>query len=250
MTSSCPARECRGRGRVRGSSPRRCRGSSGRGHCDDGARVLLEVLFEPFHDFQVEVVGGLVEEHEFGPAAQHAGQRDPFFLSTRQAGEGLLGVGDAEAVHDALRFLLGVVVLHAYSLQVLAVAPGGVGLLEPFADGSGLPVEGFLFEIGDAQIASHRKLAGIGYFCPREYAQQGGFTAAIVAQQRYFLSELQAKRQITEERLVAILFAEFFGRQQIHGRKNRKKEASPNGCSVIFSNLQLGVAIFFLTFMK
>jgi len=47
------------------------------GHEQQRPRIVLEVAFEPFEGFDVEVVGGLVEKQQRGFAQQQLRQFDP-----------------------------------------------------------------------------------------------------------------------------------------------------------------------------
>ena len=51
---------------------------------DDRSRVLDEVLLEPVARVEVEVVRGLVQQQQLGPAQQQLGQRDAHLPAARE----------------------------------------------------------------------------------------------------------------------------------------------------------------------
>ena len=61
-----------------------------------GNAGLLEVFFQPFDHFHVQVVGRLIEDQEIGFFEQYFYQGDALFLSTRQRIDLLFEVGHAE----------------------------------------------------------------------------------------------------------------------------------------------------------
>ena len=72
--SSCPSTECRGRGRVRGSTRPRCRGSSGRGSPRPRCRgSAARNCSSHSTDLGVEMVGRFVEQQHVGLATAAGG---------------------------------------------------------------------------------------------------------------------------------------------------------------------------------
>ena len=51
---------------------------------DHGVRVRAQVLLEPVAGVEVEMVGGLVEQQQVGPAEQQLGQRDAHLPAARE----------------------------------------------------------------------------------------------------------------------------------------------------------------------
>ena len=99
---------------------------------DVGVGVVVEIVFEPVAGFEVEVVGGLVEEQEAGLLEQQFGQGDAHLPA---AGE-LFGLalpvffGEAEAAEDGAD--LGVEVVDVVDVELVGdvgVALGGGGVL-------------------------------------------------------------------------------------------------------------------------
>ena len=72
------------------------------GDGDDTARVLLEEALQPGDALGVEVVGGLVEEQQIGPAQQQAAQGYASALAAREMGDGLVAGGHAQGIHGDL----------------------------------------------------------------------------------------------------------------------------------------------------
>ncbi len=66
---------------------------------DDGARIARDVVLEPQGAFEVEIVGGLVEEENVRLGEQHRGERDAHAPAAGEfrAGALLVGMGEPEA---------------------------------------------------------------------------------------------------------------------------------------------------------
>ena len=69
----------------------------------DGARIARDVVLEPQGAFEVEIVGGLVEQQNVRLGEQHRGERDahPPAAGEFRAGALLVVMGEAEAGEDA-----------------------------------------------------------------------------------------------------------------------------------------------------
>ena len=91
------------------------------GDGEHGARVGLQVLFEPEHRFGVQVVGGLVEEQQVGLLQKQAAQRHATALAAGKDAHGRVRVGALQRVHG-----LG-------ELGVEVPPVGGVDLVLQFA---------------------------------------------------------------------------------------------------------------------
>ena len=83
------------------------------GHHKDGLVAPVQIAFQPFYHFQVEMVGRLVEHQEVGLGYQHVGKRHTLLLSTAQLSHGLLQVGDVQLCEylSRLEHLLGIVLV-------------------------------------------------------------------------------------------------------------------------------------------
>jgi len=52
------------------------------GDHEDGARIVAQRPHERFAAFEVQVVGGFVQDEEIGPVGKKSGQNEPGFLTT------------------------------------------------------------------------------------------------------------------------------------------------------------------------
>ena len=80
------------------------------GHHKDGLVAPVQIAFQPFYHFQVEMVGRLVEHQEVWLGNQHVGKCHTLLLSTAQLSHGLLQVGDVQLCEylSRLEHLLGI----------------------------------------------------------------------------------------------------------------------------------------------
>ena len=101
------------------------------GDGDEGAVVVLEEVLEPVDGFEIEVVGGLVEEQGLGLAEEGLGEQDADLLAALEFAHAALvdGLGDVETVEkDGGVGLGGVAVFVADDAFELAEAHAvGVG---------------------------------------------------------------------------------------------------------------------------
>ncbi len=72
---------------------------------DDGGRIGLEIVDQPQHALEIEIVGGLVEQQEVGGGEQHRGERDAHAPAAGKFGKGavLRRFVEAEAARDSRR---------------------------------------------------------------------------------------------------------------------------------------------------
>ncbi len=154
-----------------------------------GAGEVLELLFEPQHRVDVEVVGGLVEHQHVGLLEQQPGEGGPHLPTTRHLGEGPVhvGSGEPEAAEDASGLGLELVAAELFvaALQLAIRGEGGlVAVAELRFEGlefvldlehlTGAPhhlvedrtlpgVEQFLGQVADdgALLSRHRPLVGL-----------------------------------------------------------------------------------------
>ena len=70
---------------------------------DDRRRIGLEIVDQPQHAFEIEIVGGFVEQQEVGGREQHRGERDAHAPAAGKLREGavLRRLVEAEAAQDA-----------------------------------------------------------------------------------------------------------------------------------------------------
>jgi hypothetical protein len=201
--------------------------------------VVLEEGLQPDQAFEIEMVGGLVEQHAVGPHQQDAGQRHPHLPATRQKPD--------IAVHPLLaerqpRQHLARPRIERIAIQLLeaplhlAIALDQrvhvVGLLgighrrlelgdldrqrayrpDPVHDRrNGAHARHFtdvLAEIADGHAGIDRHLAVIGLLLPRDHAEQRGLAGAVGAHEPRLFPLLEAHRRVDEQDLVAVLLAD------------------------------------------
>ena len=120
---------------------------------DDGAVVADEEVLEPVDGFEVEIVGGLVEEQGLGVAEEGLGEQDADLLAALQLGHFALVefVGDVEALEEdggvGFGFIAVFIADDAFELaEAGAVFVGHLGLVvDDFA----------LFECGPEGFVAH-----------------------------------------------------------------------------------------------
>ncbi len=157
---------------------------------DAGERGGGEELFEPLDAFEIQVVGGLIEEQHVGRLGDLAGDGE---AALPAAGEGFGahgGVGEAGAAEGLAD--------EGGALHLVEMLPGNSGgddLMHGLAFGE----LGLLRHVADARIAAERNRAAIGSDLTGEDAQQGGFTGAIAADQPEALAFGDAQRDVLKE---------------------------------------------------
>ena len=168
------------------------------------ALVVGEEVLQPVDGFQVQVVGGLVQEQGLGVAEQGLGQQHAHLLAALQLAHGALVqvLGHAQAVQQDGRVALGgVAVLVRHDpfqfAQAHAVGVGHLGLgVDPVPLLQGLPqglvahdhgvhhperVEGELVLGQHAHLPGALDGAGGGLLLPGEQLHEGGLAAAVGA---------------------------------------------------------------------
>ena len=187
----------------------------------DGHHRALEaadIVLQPLHGVEIQVVGGLVQEKDVRVLQDEAAQVHPGLLPAGEAVEELLphGLGDAQAVGHLAHGGGGVVAADALKLGGelpvaaeggLAAVPGGHG------GGQGLHLRGQLLVTGEGGVqhvlhcVAHREhgdlgdepqaaapgddhLPLVGLQLPGEDAEEGGLAGAVAAQQPHPLPGL------------------------------------------------------------
>ena len=176
----------------------------------------------------VEVVGGLVQEHVLGPPDEHLRQRDAHLPATAEVAAKLLVVAsfESEAIEhladarlDAITVVVVEVVEEARLLvdQRVEVALAALRSCAATASSSLLDrarlrerqpqllqervvvVEpGFLAQVAERAVAEAR-FAVVRLLVAREQAQDGGFTAAVRANEAHVLAVAHDKREVNED---------------------------------------------------
>ena len=163
------------------------------------AGIAREILFQPQDGFEIEVVGGLVQQQQVGAAHQGARQVEPhapaagkaayrahqLFVGKPQAIEQLRGAGWCSVALDGLEAVLGLKpfgVMHfalQHSLQLAQLAIAVEHELQRVA----LGIVDFLLYKSQGLALLESDLAAIGADFAADQTEQGGFAAAILAHQ-------------------------------------------------------------------
>ncbi len=80
------------------------------GHHEDGLVAARQKTLKPYYHFEVEMVGGLVENEEVRIGNKHLSQRHTLLLASGQLGDRLLHIGDAELGEYLLGFQSRVII--------------------------------------------------------------------------------------------------------------------------------------------
>ena len=203
------------------------------------AVVLLEEILQPDQAFEVEMVGGLVEQHAVGPHQQDAGERHAHlpaageqadvavhaFLAEAQAREHLarpglqrIAIQLLEApLHLAIALDDGVHVAGLLGIDHRGLEPGHLGgqrTHRPDAIhhlGDRAPARhlaDILAEIADRHAGIDRHLAIVGLLLAGDHAEKRRLAGAIGPDKPHLLSLLDAHRRVDEQDLMAVLLAD------------------------------------------
>ena len=171
------------------------------GDDDEGALVrrpaAAQVGGQPGDPVDVEVVGGLVEQHDVPVVREHGGEGDPAALAPAQ-------VVDDGVPRD---------VAHEPRDDVADAGVAGPLVLRPVADdelghGRALGERVGLVEHADVDSAPQRDLPGVGGDPSGEQPQQGRLAVAVAADHADPVTGLDADRDIVEDDLGRILEAD------------------------------------------
>ena len=147
-------------------------------------------LFEPFNSGEVEVVGGLVEEHDV--RLDDHGLDDGEALAPATGEGGCLGVevGKAGAAGEFAE--------SAFAFGFVDVS-GGEGLLKDLADREAVGKAGILGNVGGAGTLADGKVAGVGLDLAGEKGEEGGFAGAIGADEADAVAVFDGEGDVFEE---------------------------------------------------
>ena len=160
-------------------------------HEEDGARVVLQQLFQQFQRVDVQIVGRFVQHQHVGRAGKEAGQQQAVALAAREAAHGAACTGRAEQK-------VGEVALDVFALAVD---------LDPLAAGAdevlqrGVQVDGIahLVEVGHLHIAALAHLAAVGGQLAQDHFEQGGLACAVGAHQADFVAAQQGAGEVLHD---------------------------------------------------
>ncbi len=192
------------------------------------AGVFLEVVFEPFDAFGIEVVGWLVEQQDIGLLDQQSGQRDAALLAAGQALDAHVGGRAAQRFHRDLELIvqgpaidrvdLGLQFAHLVAeLVEIGVGFGHFGgnrvealdqigglagtFLDVLEHGLGRVELGLLLEIADGDILARPGLAADVGVDPGHDLDQRGFARAIGPDDADFGAAIELQIDVGEHRL-------------------------------------------------
>ena len=163
---------------------------------DGGERRGAEEFFKPFNAGEVEVVGGLVEQHDFRlddhgfrngeTLAPAAGERSCFSIEVSEAGA-------------ACQFAQA-----AFAFSFIDVG-SGEGVLKHLANGESGGEPRILGNVGGAGPFAHGEFAGVGFHLAGEEGKQRGLAGAVGADETNAVSIFDGERDIEKKWLCAEL---------------------------------------------
>ena len=163
---------------------------------DGGEGSVAQQLFQPLYAGQVEVVGGLVQQHDFGFDDHGLGDGQPLAPAAAERGRLGVQVGKAGAAGQLAQPALALVFVHM---------GGGQRLLQHLADAQAGGKARVLGNIGGAGALAHRQLAGVGLNLPGQYRQQRGLARSVGADQADAVAVIDGEGNIEKQRLGAEL---------------------------------------------
>ena len=148
------------------------------GHQDQSAPVGQQLLLQPRHRPEVEVVGGLIEDQQLRRVGEDPGQRHPLGLAPRQRGDiGTRRRGHAQSVEGGLGLPSGTHrVAHRAGRQ-----------------------HRYLLEEADPRAAAPPHLTLVGAVRAGDDAQQGGLAGAVDAHHSEPVPVDTVERQVLEQ---------------------------------------------------
>ena len=205
------------------------------GNDHDAASVGFQVILKPQERFEVQVVGGLVEQEEIGllheeagevgahhpAAAEFAGGAVKVLFAETEAGEYLLGLGIELVAAEFVKAVVGVVMdfFRVSGVNVVVGIPGQDEFAEAgefggdgggeFEDGFVPGGRAFLREIAEVDAAFLDDLAGVGGFLTEDDPKERGLAGAIGADEADAVLAVHLQGGLIKEHLAAIGFADF-----------------------------------------
>ena len=200
-----------------------------------------QVVFQPLHGCQVQVVCGLVQQKEVWRDEQETSQSGARALASAEDGDRLVVLAflkaqagenavNAQFVGVAARLVKGVGaggVLRHDGFQVVAAgrhalfqgAQGGLlgsqglkGLQHGVVEGGVAGQRGLLGKVAEAQAASGHHLAGVGLVQSGRDIEQRGLARAVGADQGDLLAGVHLQGDVAENLVHAERLAQFVGR--------------------------------------
>jgi len=176
--------------------------------CDDEVAEFapprgFEEVFEPEYAFEVEMVGGLVEQEQVWFEYELASESEAFFPAAGESGDGDGVVGEADFCECDGGFGFG--------------SPHGFGIAKGekqfFAWGGGGEVV-LLGEVSDFEVAASFDGAIVGMLETGEDFEESGFACAVWAEEADALVGVEAEGEVGEESAMAEGFGEVLAGEQ------------------------------------
>ena len=158
--------------------------------------AALQIVLQPFHNLDVKVVGGLVQDNHVRFGQQHLGQRHALGLAAGELADGQRHVVDSELAQHLAR--------HVVAIPFAGRQAGGT-VRSGVVHGVQFRVEGrLLFQIAYADAVAPYHRAGVGRFAPCKDVQEGGFARAVACHKSHFLALVYAEANVAEQHPVAV----------------------------------------------
>ena len=185
-----------------------------------------QVTFQPFGHFQVEVVGRLIQNDQFGVGNQNVGQCHTFQLPTGQMFHFLIEVCDLQLRKDlfgTLFIIPGFQVIHTHQdiLQIGMIVTRhrffilgnqtnrlvrrietGLQNSQPFR------IDRRLLQVADTQVVTEHDSSVIIIFLPCNDIQQSCFTRPVLCNKAHFLTLCNTKCNILKKNQIAEAFGQ------------------------------------------
>jgi len=168
------------------------------GDDDAGEAGGTKGLFEPLDSFEVEMIGGLVEEEDVGLGDHGLGNGEALAPAAGEGGSvGIHADGGVRAVVGES----GAAERFAETLLALVGGHGGgfEGGFEDAADGCSLGVLGDLLDVANAGAAADGDFTGVGLDLAGEDGEQGGLPGAVGPDEADTVALVYCKGDVFEE---------------------------------------------------
>ena len=147
----------------------------------------LQFFFKPFNRLDIEMVGRLVQQHQFRRFGHQLGQGGTATLPARCRGDKRFRIELQPFGHHG-------------DLVFLALGQHGGGVI---AQGFKPRQIGVLLHIADMHTGRHHAQALVGFDQPGHHLHQGGFTRAVAANQRHPVTGLDDKIKLVKNGIAA-----------------------------------------------
>ena len=197
-------------------------------HHQQRYRGAAQIVLQPLHHVQVQVIGRLVQDQQLRLGDERIGKGHPLQLASGQLAHRLVEIPDMQAGEDLLHLVLiipSLVLLHAEEdavhvrvvgmLHAMLIVAYQVGNWVAVAEAclqhrEFLRIAGILLQIPHPEVLAERDGACIIAFPPCQYVQQGGLAAAVFGNQPYTLPLSQAEGNAFKQHQIAERLGQVF----------------------------------------